>query len=84
LPHGIFSNKKIPIRVNFGRLATEEVGILNGHLVYFTDIWYIFGHTYIHVVYFSHFGMFCPEKSGNPERQLLTLLQNLSFTSFEQ
>jgi hypothetical protein len=48
----------------------EDIGILYGHLVYFTTIWYIFGHlVYFMIiwhVYFSRFGMLYQEKSGNP------------------
>jgi hypothetical protein len=48
----------------------DIVGILNGHLVYFTPIWpflWPFGIFYGHLVYFSRFGMFVPKKSGNPD-----------------
>jgi hypothetical protein len=41
LPDGIFQNKKIQIWVILEGLAMEGVGILYGHLVYFTTIWSI-------------------------------------------
>jgi hypothetical protein len=47
-------------------LRIENVGIIYGHLVYFTAIWYIlwpFGNL---LVIFSRFGILCQEKSGNP------------------
>jgi hypothetical protein len=50
-------------------LAIDEVGMICGHLVYFTAIWYIlwsfsifYGFGYI----FYPFGMLYQEKSGNP------------------
>jgi hypothetical protein len=39
------------------------------NFLYFTAIWYIYGHLIYFVVilvYFSRFGMLCKEKSGNP------------------
>jgi hypothetical protein len=48
-------------------LAIEEV--FYGHLVYFTDIWYIlrtFGIFCGHLAYFYSFGMLRREQSGNP------------------
>jgi hypothetical protein len=52
-------------------LAMGDVGIIYGHLTYFTAIWYVhslwrFGKCYGYLVYFSHFGMLHQEKSGNP------------------
>jgi hypothetical protein len=55
----------------------EDVGTLNDHLVYFTDIWYVFWPFGIpilwlfgifsgYLVYFLRFGMMYQEKSGNP------------------
>jgi hypothetical protein len=62
----------------------EEVGMFYGHLVYFTAIWYIlwpFRICNLWYVYFSYFGMFCQEKSGNPvlgnELQPARLNQNV-------
>jgi hypothetical protein len=40
----------------------EGIGIFNGRLVYLSAIWYMFGL----LVYFSSFGIFHQEKSGNP------------------
>jgi hypothetical protein len=47
----------------------EDVGTYNGHLVYFTVIWYILWPLGIfsgYFVDFSLFGMLYLEKSGNP------------------
>jgi hypothetical protein len=59
----MFSNQKILIWVNFGGTCNRRFwsilrpfGLFYGHLIYFMVIWYIF----------SHFGMLCQEKSGNP------------------
>jgi hypothetical protein len=52
--------------------------ILDGHLEYFTAIWYIvwpFGIFYGYLVYFSRFGMLYQEKSGNTGQQTTSLLQ---------
>jgi hypothetical protein len=46
-----------------------NVGIIYDHLEYFRAIWYNlrpFGIVCGHLLYFSHFGMFGPKKSGNP------------------
>jgi hypothetical protein len=50
----------------------KNVCIFYDHLEYFTAIWYnlwLFGIVCGHVVYFSHFSMFGPKKSGNPEHR---------------
>jgi hypothetical protein len=50
-------------------LATEDVGLFYGHLVYVVTIWYIlwaFGTSLGHLVYVSSFGMLHQEKSCNP------------------
>jgi hypothetical protein len=51
-------------------LAMEDVGILNGHFVYFTSKWYIlwpFGKFCGHLVQtLPHFGILYREISGNP------------------
>jgi hypothetical protein len=47
----------------------EAVGIFYCHLIYFSTIWYIFGHSaYFWVIWniFTCFGMLSLEKSGNP------------------
>jgi hypothetical protein len=47
----------------------EKVGLLYGHLAYFTGIWYIlrsFGNIGIIWYSFHRFGVLCLEKSGNP------------------
>jgi hypothetical protein len=49
-------------------LATEDVGLFCGHLIYFSAIWYTlwpFGIFYGYLVNFSRFGMLYEEKSGN-------------------
>jgi disulfide bond formation protein DsbB len=47
-------------------------GIINGHLLYFVAIWYIF----------PSFGMLCQEKSGNPGFEPFCRLQlNIPTTS---
>jgi hypothetical protein len=44
----------------------DNFGILNGHLVYLINIWYIWN-IFGLLVYFSSFGTLCQEKkSGNP------------------
>jgi hypothetical protein len=65
LPDGTFSNP------NFGKilecLAMEDVAVFRliyRSLVYFVAIWNILR---VFGIYFSVFGMFCPEKSGNPD-----------------
>jgi hypothetical protein len=48
----------------------EDVGIFYGHLVHFTVFCYIlwaFGTVRGNLVYFSHFGILCKGKSGNPD-----------------
>jgi hypothetical protein len=45
----------------------EDVGIFDGHLVYFTAIWYILWPLGIFNNHFLHFGMLYQEKSGNPD-----------------
>jgi hypothetical protein len=48
----------------------EDVVIFYGHLNYFTALRYILWQIEIVcgcLVYFSHFGMFYQEKSGNPD-----------------
>jgi hypothetical protein len=73
----IFIPKIIP--KNLGTFLTalewKMLGlILNGHWEYvFTGIWYIlwqFGKVCCPLVYFSRFGMFYQEKSGNPTHKL--------------
>jgi hypothetical protein len=59
----------------------EEVGVFDGNLVYFTDIWYIFWpicifcgqFVYFMVIWyiFSRFGLLSQEKSGDPAMHLL-------------
>jgi hypothetical protein len=44
----------------------EDVGILYGHLVYFTPVWYILRPFGIFYGYLTRFGMLYQEKSGNP------------------
>jgi hypothetical protein len=44
----------------------EDAGIFYGHLVPFTNIWYMSGKFYGHLVYFPGFGMLYQDKSGNP------------------
>jgi hypothetical protein len=70
LPDGLFSNKKIPIWVNFGGLGMEKNGIFYGDLEYITVFWYNcgpFGNLCSgKLVNFPHFGIVCQEKSGNP------------------
>jgi hypothetical protein len=63
LPDGIFSNKKIPISINF-RVLKRKV------LVDFMTIWSIllpFGIFCGRLGKFSRFGLPRQEKSGNPE-----------------
>jgi hypothetical protein len=51
----------------------KNVCIFYDHLEYNTGIWYNlwpFGTVCGHLVYFSHFGMFGPRKSGNPGPRL--------------
>jgi hypothetical protein len=71
LPDGAFSNKKIPIWVNFGGFLQWKmlVCILFGHLVYFTASWYIvrpFGIFYGYLVYIFQFWYFVPSKIWQP------------------
>jgi hypothetical protein len=77
LPDGIFSNQRAEFGYILEGLATGDVGIFYGHLVYFTAIWSIlrpFGICILwplsifsgYSVYFSLFGMLHQEKSGNP------------------
>jgi hypothetical protein len=59
----------------------ENDGIFYDHLEYFTVIWYIlwqFGNVVIILYIFPRFGIFCQEKSGNPEENRIreTLKQN--------
>jgi hypothetical protein len=52
-------------------LTREDVGILYGHLAYFTTFWYSlwpFGMIYDYLDTFSRFGMLYKEKSGNPDK----------------
>jgi hypothetical protein len=81
LPDDRFSNQNSQFGYVLEGLAMEDVPILGirpfgpfcGQLAYFMVIWYIlwsFGISYGHLVYFSLFGMFHQEKSGNPERDL--------------
>jgi hypothetical protein len=63
---------KILIWVNFGEglERLENVGVFNGHLGYFTDIWDIlwpFLHFVFILVHFACFGIKRQEKSGNPD-----------------
>jgi hypothetical protein len=60
---------KIPIWINFGGFAMEDVGIFNGHLVYFTATWYILcllGIIMVIWYIFPRFGTLNQEKFGNP------------------
>jgi hypothetical protein len=69
---GIFPNQSSQFgQIILERLAIGDVSIFNGHLVYFTDFWYIllpFGIFLSNLVYVfpPSFGMLCQEKSGNP------------------
>jgi hypothetical protein len=68
LPDGIFSYQKCRFGYILECLGMENVEIHYGHLEYFTDIWYILWPFEIfcgHFVYFSPFGMFYQDKSGN-------------------
>jgi hypothetical protein len=59
-----FQNEKSQFGQFLGGLAMEDVGIFNGHLVYFTAIWYIlwlFG-------VFSPFWYVVPRKIWQPCR----------------
>jgi hypothetical protein len=42
LPDGFFSNQKFQFGLILEGPRLENVNIINGHLEYFTDIWYIF------------------------------------------
>jgi hypothetical protein len=47
----------------------KNAGIVNGHLGYFTVIWYNlypFGNVVVIWYIFPRFGKLCQEKSGNP------------------
>jgi hypothetical protein len=47
----------------------ENAGIFNGHLEYFTAIWYIiwlFSNLVVMWYIFPRFGILCLDKSGNP------------------
>jgi hypothetical protein len=64
-------------------IALKDVGLFYGHLVYFTDIWYIswpFGILCDTLVYFSRFGMLYQEKSGNPDNQFCGLVFELALS----
>jgi hypothetical protein len=70
LPDGIFLYKKFHFGKIFEGLAREGVRIFYCHFVYFMAIWYIlwpFGMFVGHFDVFSHLGIFCQEKSGNPD-----------------
>jgi hypothetical protein len=41
LPDGLFSYQKSQVWYILGGLGMENIGILYGHLEYFTSIWYI-------------------------------------------
>jgi hypothetical protein len=67
LPDGVFANQN----PNFGKfwkvldhLAMEDVGIIDGHLVYFVVICIV--HLRLFGKVFSHFGMLYQEKFDNP------------------
>jgi hypothetical protein len=65
----VFSNPKSRFGLILESLATEDVAIFYGHLVYFTSYWYILRPIRRfcgHLVYFSRFGMAYQENSGNP------------------
>jgi hypothetical protein len=50
----------------------EEVGLFNGHLVCFTDIWYIYGH----LVYLSVIRYVFPVLVNITEKNLATTVNN--------
>jgi hypothetical protein len=59
----LFSNPKSQFGLNLEGLEMEDVSTFYGHFVYSTFIWYILSGFGIS----ARFGMFCPEKSGNPD-----------------
>jgi hypothetical protein len=64
-----FQTKNPKIWMNLGGNWMENVGIFHGHLVYFTDTWYIsepFGIFCGNLVNSSRFGMFGPRKIWQP------------------
>jgi hypothetical protein len=60
---------KNPNLDKFWRVLQWKMLVFCGHLVHFTDFWYIlwtFGIFCGNMVYFSSFGILYLEKSGNP------------------
>jgi hypothetical protein len=69
LPDGIFPYQNSQFGYIQEGLKIENVGSVYGHWEYFKAIWYIlwlFGNFAVILVYFSLFGIFYQEKSGNP------------------
>jgi hypothetical protein len=66
LPDGIFSHQKSQFGSIMEGFGLENVCILYDHMEYFTAMLWPFGLFYGHLLYFSSFGMFYQEKSGNP------------------
>jgi hypothetical protein len=65
-------------KMSVNYVYAHYIGLFYDYLVYFVAIWYILwpfgifcGHLayllYVHLVYFSRFGMLDQEKSGNPD-----------------
>jgi hypothetical protein len=70
LPDGIFSNQKSQFGYIFEGLSMVDVGIfmvilstLQPNGIFYVHLVHFLGHS----VYFSRFGMFYREKSGNPD-----------------
>jgi hypothetical protein len=69
LPDAILSNQKSHFWYILEGLGMDNVGILFGRLEYMISIWCILWQFCAfcgYFVYFSRFGMFYQEKSGNP------------------
>jgi hypothetical protein len=69
LPDGLFSNQKSQFGQILDGLRMKNVRIFYEHSEQFTAVWYIlrsFGTVCVHLVYFSHFGMFGTRKIWQP------------------
>jgi hypothetical protein len=76
LPNVFFSNRNFQFWF-FEGLRLENVDIFHGHLEYcmdICDILWSFGTLCVHLVHFSRFCIVCAGKSGNPAKQLGSIL----------
>jgi hypothetical protein len=77
LPDGLFSDQKSQSGYILDALATEDVYVVYGHLVYFTAIWYILWKKQYfcgNLVHLTQFWSIIPRKSGNPAQKSLQKL----------